>query len=157
MRSDIIEELFRKHYNEALLYVLSLSKDRSISEEIVSDAFFKALETSDEILNFKAWLFTVCRNLYYNEQRRRRRSTELPEEIAGERDALINEIVRREDYRALYHAIELLPAAQSEIITLFYFERLSVKEISGIVGKTADHVKVILFRARENLRKKLEV
>lgn len=158
MKSDVIEELFKKHYNEALLYMLSLSKDCSVAEEIVSEAFFKALETADgEIRSFKSWLFTVCRNLYYNEQRRTRRCEELPEELAGERDALIDEIIRREDYRALYRAIDLLPQTQAEVITLFYFERLSVKEIAGITGKTPDNVKVILCRARESLRKKLEV
>ena len=99
----------------------------------------------------------MCRNLYYNEQRRTRRCEELPEELAGERDALIDEIIRREDYRALYRAIDLLPQTQAEVITLFYFERLSVKEIAGITGKTPDNVKVILCRARESLRKKLEV
>lgn len=99
----------------------------------------------------------MCRNLYYNEQRRTRRCEELPEELAGERDALIDEIIRREDYRALYRAIDLLPQMQAEVITLFYFERLSVKEIAGITGKTPDNVKVILCRARESLRKKLEV
>ena len=51
----------------------------------------------------------------------------------------------------------LLPQTQAEVITLFYFERLSVKEIAGITGKTPDNVKVILCRARESLRKKLEV
>lgn len=158
MKSDLIEALFKKHYNEALLYMLSLCKDRSTAEEIVSEAFFKALETADdEIRNFKSWLLTVCRNLFYNEQRRHRRHEELSDELSDDRDALIDEIVRREDYRALYRAIGLLPQLQAEVITLFYFEDLSVKEISEITGKTADHVKVILFRAREALRKKLEV
>lgn len=158
MKSDAIEALFKKHYNEALLYTLSLCKDRSTAEEIVSDAFFKALETSDgEIRNFKSWLLTVCRNLFYNEQRRHRHHEELSEELSDERDALIDEIIRREDYRALYRAIGLLPQPQAEVITLFYFDGLSVAEISSVTGKTADHVKVILFRAREALRKKLEV
>lgn len=158
MKSDAIEALFKKHYNEALLYMLSLCKDRSTAEEIVSDAFFKALETSDgEIRNFKSWLLTVCRNLFYNEQRRRRHHEELSDELSDERDALIDEIIRRDDYRALYRAIGLLPQIQAEVITLFYFDGLSVAEISSVTGKTADHVKVILFRAREALRKKLEV
>lgn len=158
MKSDAIEALFRKHYNEALLYMLSLCKDKSTAEEMVSEAFFKALETADgEIRNFKSWLLTVCRNLFYNEQRRCRRHEDLSDELSGERDALIDEIIRRDDYRALYRAIGLLPQLQAEVITLFYFEGLSVNEIAEITGKTSDHVKVILFRAREALRKKLEV
>ena len=67
MKNDVIELLFKKHYNEALLYLLSLSNNKALAEEILSDAFYKALNTADDsIRNFKSWLLTICRNLYYN-------------------------------------------------------------------------------------------
>lgn len=153
MKSDIIEELFRQHYNDALLYVLSISKNKTISEDIVSEAFFKALCTSDEVTNFKAWLFTVCRNMYFNESRRYKYRAELTDDMAEERESLIEEIIREDDYRALYRAIGLLPQIQTEVITLFYFEGQSIRDIAFITDKTEDNVKVILYRARENLRK----
>ena len=51
----------------------------------------------------------------------------------------------------------MLSSADSFLLTLFYFEELSLDEISKIVNLRANNVKVKLFRARKNLAKILEV
>ena len=151
--------MFMEHYNPLLLYMLSLSKNRVVSEDIVSEAFFKALMSPDaEIVNFRTWSFRVCRNLYFNHLRKSRRlATPQDESVADGRKAAIDEMIDDERYRALYRAVELLDDVHREAITLFYFEEQSVKQIAEITGKTQDHVKVILFRARKKLKSLLEV
>lgn len=154
MKHDIIEELFQKHYNDALLYSLSLTKNYPLAEEIVSDAFYTALKTADdEIHNFKAWLLKVCRNLFLNSLRKSNRLQELDENVTDQSETALENIIRKEEYRALYHAISLLSPSHKEVITLFYFEDLSVKDIAGVVGKSEAVVKVTLFRGREALKK----
>ena len=154
MKHDIIEELFKKHYNDALLYTLSLSKNHRLAEEIVSDAFFTALKTADgEISNFKAWLLKVCRNLFLNSLRKSRRLQELNDNLADENETIVDSIIRQEEYKALYHAISLLSPAYKEVITLFYFENLSVKDIAAVIDKSETVVKGTLYRAREALKK----
>ena len=157
MKHDELTELFKEHYNPLLLYMLSLSKNRVVSEDIVSEAFFKALMSPDaEIVNFRS--FRVCRNLYFNHLRKSRRlATPQDESVADGRKAAIDEMIDDERYRALYRAVELLDDVHREAITLFYFEEQSVKQIAEITGKTQDHVKVILFRARKKLKSLLEV
>ena len=158
MRADILEQFFAQYYNDALLYSLSLTKNKELAEEIVSTAFFKALHTADgDIRDFKSWLLTVCRNMYYSHHRRQSRHTELQEHLTDDREAVVDQIIKDEEYRALYHAIGLLPKDQNEVITLFYFENLPVKAISAVTGKKETHIKVLLYRARENLRNILEV
>ncbi len=76
MRSDIIDQLFSQYYNEALLYSISLCKNRTVAEDIVSNAFFKALSMSDDsIRDFKPWLLTVCRNEFISICRKESRFT----------------------------------------------------------------------------------
>ena len=158
MNNDAIEELFLKYYNDALLYSLSLTKNYPLAEEIVSDAFFIALKTVDgEVKNFKAWLLKVCRNLFLNQQRKTKRYQELDERVAGESETALEKIIRSDEYRALYHAISLLSSAYKEVITLFYFEGLSIKDIALVTGKSETLVKVTLFRGREALKKFLSV
>ena len=153
MNKNSIEELFGKYYNDALLYSLSLTKNAPLSEEIVSDAFFKALKTADgEVENFKPWLLKVCRNLYLNYLRKHKRLTELSETMADESDSALDKIIREENYRALYRAISLLKPTQKEVITLFYYERLSIKEIASVTDKSESVVKVTLYRAKEKLK-----
>ena len=154
MKNDVVEELFVKYYNDALLYALSLTKNYPLAEEIVSDAFYSALRTADdEVENFKAWLLKVCRNKFLNSLRKSKRIEELDEKIADRRESLLDTIIRKEEYRSLYRAISLLNPSYKEIITLFYFEDLSIREISEIIGKSEIVVKVSLYRAREGLKK----
>ena len=154
MKHDTVNELFLTYYNDALLYTLSLTKNTALAEEIVSDAFYTALKTADtEVHHFKAWLLRVCRNLYLNGLRKSKRLTELTAELADQSETVLERIIRKEEYKALYHAISVLNATYKEIITLFYFEELSVKDIALVTGKSEAAVKVLLFRGREALKK----
>ena len=158
MKSDVVDQLFSQHYNEALLYTISLCKNRTVAEDIVSTAFFKALTMSDDsVRNFKPWLLTVCRNEYFSLCRKESRFTgeEIPEELEDNREELIESIIRKEEYRSLYRAIALLPDAQKEAVTLFYFSGLSVQSISEITGKSETAVQTQLYRARKLLKKAL--
>ncbi len=154
MKHDIIEELFRKYYNDILLYALSLARNSLLAEEIVSETFYTALKTADgEVHNFKAWLLKVCKNLYLNSLRKTKRLQELDENINDKNESALENIIRKEEYRALYRAISLLNPSYREIIVLFYFENLSVKEIALVTNKSESAIKVLLFRGREALKK----
>ena len=102
MKHDELTELFKEHYNPLLLYMLSLSKNRVVSEDIVSEAFFKALMSPDaEIVNFRTWSFRVCRNLYFNHLRKSRRLvTPQDERVADGRKAGIDEMIEDERYKS---------------------------------------------------------
>ena len=76
--------------------------------------------------------------------------------MADDSEELIDQIIRNEEYKALYHAIGHLPKEQNEVVTLFYFENLPIRSICEIMGKKEPAVKVLLYRARKNLRKFLE-
>ena len=58
---------------------------------------------------------------------------------------------------SLWQMVQTLPQDQREAVVLFYYEDLPVKEISQIVGAAPGTVRVRLSRAREQLRKLLEV
>ena len=155
MKQDIVDRLFSEYYNEALLYTISLCRNRTVAEDIVSDAFFKALTMSDDsVRNFKPWLLTVCRNEFISQYRKDSRFTgeEVPDDVADDREEVVESIIRREEYRSLYRAIDLLPDTQKEAIMLFYFSALPVRDIAEVMGKSETNAKVLLCRAREKLK-----
>lgn len=74
MHADALEALYRDHYRAALLYALSLCGDRDLAEDLVSDAFEAALLTLDDSHpSVRYWLLRVCRHLWLDELRRRKR------------------------------------------------------------------------------------
>lgn len=157
MTGEALEALFAEHYNAALLYALSLTKSRHLAEDLVSNAFYKALQGKvREDGSFKSWLLTVVRNGYCSYMRRHRFDTELNEQLSADGETLLENLVRDEEYRALYHALSLLPKAQNEAVTLFYFEELSIREIAGVLKKSESYVKTTLCRARMKLKELLQ-
>lgn len=118
MKPDIVDELFRKYYNDAILYTLSLCRNKEYAEDIVSTAFYKALASEDSIQSFKPWLLTVCRNEYYSQCRKNSKISGdlISEEIADESESAADAIIRTDEYKALYHAIALLKKDHREAI-----------------------------------------
>lgn len=157
MKNDTIEILFKKYYNEAMLYVFSLCHNRALSEDIVSESFYKAFATIDEEKDgFKYWLLKVCRNAYFDYIRKNKRLSVITDDLNSDEESLIDSVIRQEEYRALYKAVSMLKENYREVVRLYYFDGLSVAEIAGITSQSIENVKVQMFRARTKLKEILE-
>ena len=160
MNQDMVDKLFRLYYNEALLYTLSLCHNIHEAEDIVSTAFFKALETADgQIKEFKPWLLAVCRNEFLQNCRKHKHISdeEVDVNLSDDELSAVERIIRQEEYRMLYRAMDSLTPAAREVIELFYFSGLKVQDISAVTGMSESNVKTSLSRSRAKLKKQLEV
>lgn len=157
MKAAAFEQLFKKYYNEAMLYMCSLCHDRHLAEELVEEAFSRALTSIDEQRDtFKYWLFKVSRNCYFDYLRKAKRVAPLDPNISSGEMELAHGIIQKEEYVALYKAIGQLSDSYREAVLLFYFEGMSVSEIADITGQSAENVKVRLFRSRAKLKEIME-
>ena len=156
MKNTAWEKLFKKYYNEALLYVFSFCHNRTLAEDIVQEAYMRAIRSIDEEKDgFKFWLFKVCRNLYFDMLRKNKRIEAIEGDVQSD-DSLVDDVIQKDEYRALYKAMSLLKDSYREVVRLYYFDSMSVKEIASIVGESTDNVKIQLYRARLKLKEILE-
>lgn len=154
-----LEMLYRRHYSAAYLYCLSLCGDGHTAQDIVADAFVKAyLSLPDDVPSFRYWLLRVCKNLWIDMCRKQRRLAEptalefIPDPHTPESRYLENE-----QRRILWAALDGLPPADRELITLHYFAGLPLTEIAPLVGKSYDAVRQRITRLRAKLKHELEV
>jgi RNA polymerase sigma-70 factor (ECF subfamily) len=157
MHSDILDELYRQYYGAALLYVLSLCRDRALAEELVHDAFVKAyLSLPDDAPSFPFWLMKVCRNLWYDYARRQKFLAD--EEPPEQTDATTPEtlLLQKEEAAQLWRAIGRLDTADRELLTLHYFAARPTQELSALLGLSPATARQRLHRARLKLRRILE-
>lgn len=81
-----LEEMYREHARQVYLYLLSLSHDRELSEDLTQETFVKA---SMKIRNFRhestlsSWLCSIARNLYFDVCRKKKRDPE-PTDLLSE-------------------------------------------------------------------------
>ena len=145
MDNDIFDTLYRRYYAPALLYAQSLCRSRHLAEDMVQEAFCRAwLSLPDDVASFRGWLFRVLRNLLIDHQRRQKHlSADDPPEQA-------------DTHTALYRALERLPDADRELLTLHCFARLTAAELADTLHMTPAAVRQRLHRARTRLRQNME-
>jgi RNA polymerase sigma-70 factor (ECF subfamily) len=141
-------------------YARSLSRDPAAAEELVQEAYRRALDASRKPAplteeSTRAWLFTILRNLWHNELRHRNRwpgSSTMLNEISVNPEPLEAQITRKLLQSEVRHAIDMLPEPHREVILLRDIEGLCYAEIARVLGCPTGTVMSRLARAREALR-----
>lgn len=127
------------------------------AEDAVQEVFFRLYRQKDEPNgdSLRFWLIRVtvnyCRDILRSPWRKRRVSmTELAEQQTGP-------IFDRMEQRELFDTVMTLPEKYRTVLYLFYYEELSIREISDLLKLSQSAVTTQLARARAKLKEKLEV
>jgi RNA polymerase sigma factor (sigma-70 family) len=151
--------LFERHHVGLFRYLLQLSRNRALSEDLVQDVFFRVLKyaaTYDPALAFRVWLYRMGRNAYFDSIHKRR--AELTGVDLGEVRSSEPEpdemLARKQDTLFLQEALQRLPDDKREVLVLSRFHNLRYEDIAGILKCEIGTVKVRVFRALKELREK---
>ena len=135
-------------------FAFSLTYDFDRSDDLVQDTLVKAWIKADSFArgtNLTAWLFTILRNLFYSEQRKRKREVEDADgALAGKLASLPEQEVRVElaEFQA---ALDRLPDTQREALILVGAQSFTYEEAAEICGVAVGTVKSRVSRARSRL------
>lgn len=160
MDGRLLAELYDKYREEILLYVYSLCHSMEAAEDITQEVFVKAiLSLSDHHGNFRAWLYTVARNLTYNQTRKYVNKAKAVEELMHgptvEPD-ISEKVVLKEQYKELYEAIGKLNENYREILIMQYFSNMQLKEVAEVLGISHGNARILAHRARNKLKEIME-
>ena len=125
------------------------------AEDAVQEAICTAFERRDslrELEKFRPWLLRILANKCYDTCRRRRPTVDL-EDVADYLPAKDQDHTER---LTLWQAVMSLSGDLRAAVTLFYYDGLSIREISGVLGISEAAVKARLSRGRAKLRRLLE-
>lgn len=159
MKKRALEIVYEKYSHEVYLYAFSLCKDHYLAQDLVSDTFFKALlSINDDNIKIKYWLFRVCKNLWLDNLKYRKHFSNNPLDIfqIPTEDNTLSKLIIDEEKRYLYMAILKLPPSSMEVVILFYFCNMSLKDIAENLNMSPGAARTLLFRARQKLKTLLE-
>ena len=162
-RADF-EALYQRHSREvwALAYARWMNADTAM--DIAQETFlrlWKQLEAGEEILNPRAWLLRVARNLAEDHAKSafRRNGTHPPQTMNGvaAHDPLpLESLEREETFAQLRDVLEQMPKADREILTLRYALDYNTGDIAELLNINATAVHMRLSRARQRLAERLK-
>jgi RNA polymerase sigma-70 factor (ECF subfamily) len=165
-----LRELIEKHQGAVYGTIAKMLGDPIEAQDLAQQVFvrvYRAAASYRATAQFKTWMFTIVRNLVFNEHRRRSRAFFVPLH-APEQDAdgQISGIdppdrttrtpqenaLQAEMMAAIDRAILALPEQQRLAIVLRRYDEFSYEEIAHILKASVPATKSLLFRAREALR-----
>lgn len=149
------------HYKDLVFSLaLKLLKNREEAEEVAQDAFikvFKSLNSFKGDSKFSTWIYRITYNTCLDrikKNKRYQKDVPIDEFIFNKLDTIDNALdnmIAEERYTLIKNCINKLPETDAAILTLFYFEELTLIEIGDIISLEVNTVKVKLFRARKKL------
>lgn len=163
------EELVEIHQGAVIGTVAKMLGSANEAEDIAQQVFvriWKSAARYEPQAKFTTWMFTITRNLVFNEVRRRQRK---PTVSADEREEESNQVVEDNDTirpdqevlhseleKAVDEAIHALPEKQRMAVIMRRYEELPYEEIGKILKLSVPAVKSLLFRARTQLKENLQ-
>jgi RNA polymerase sigma factor (sigma-70 family) len=149
-----------RYKSRVYTFTLRMVRVPEDAEEIAHDAFVKAFAALSSFkfqCKFSTWLYRIAYNESISFIRKKKLATvsidgnpghgyEKPDSIN-----ILKELGEREKENWVKNAVERLPEDERSIVTLYYYQECSVKEISEITGSSLSNVKIKLFRARKRL------
>ncbi len=141
-------------------FAISLSGNVDRADDLVQETLLRALVNIDSFepgTNLSAWLFTILRNLFRSEYRKRRREVEDGDGTYAESLKSQPEQEARVEFREFRTALAKLPSDQREALILVGASGFSYEEAAGICGCAVGTIKSRVNRARTRLAELMSI
>jgi len=170
--TEAFRELIEAHQYRVIGTIARMLSDETEAEDLAQQVFIRVWRSApryEPTAKFTTWLYTITRNLVFNELRRRKRHATQPlVDGNNEEDrppfqvadhtakAPDTTVLDAEMQEAIQQAIDELPESQRMAVILRRYDNVSYEEIGEILKLSVPAVKSVLFRARTELREKLK-
>lgn len=164
VRHADFEALYQRHNREVWASAFARRMDSHAALDIMQEAFarlWQQWEDGTEILNPRAWLLRVARNLAedYAKSAFRRNGTHPPQTMNGVRShepMPVEMLERQETFGQLRAVLQELSTSDREILTYKYALEYPTEQIAELLGINATAVHMRLSRARQRLAERLK-
>jgi len=158
-RVEKLAILFERHHIMLYNFFLRLTGNRSLSEDLVQDVFFRILKYRRTYLGqskFSVWMYQIARHAHVDHLRKWKQEVALDEQYegipapdSGPGGRLEAEI----DIELLKKALDRLPLKKREILLLSRFQEMKYREIAELLGCSIGAIKTSVHRAVKDLGK----
>ena len=156
-----MQALYARYSVRIYRFVLRLTNDRSLAEDIASEVFidvWRGAEGFKVKSQVSTWMLAIARHKALSALRRRsdERLDENATAIADPADDAETTVDKRDRSALVQHCLSQLSALHREVLDLVYYHEKSVDEVAEIVGAPVNTVKTRMFYARKRMQTLLE-
>lgn len=146
--------LFDRHHAALFRYFYRLTGNRTASEDLTQDVFFRMLRSSETWrteARFANWMYRIARNSFIDQNRKQKWETEMSPEFDTPAPPTPG-LEQLEEHELVRRALAELPPEKRELLVLSRYQGMKYDQIGALLGVETATVKVRVFRAVQQLR-----
>ena len=156
-----IQEVYEQYFTVVYRYLLSLSHNTHIAEELTQETFFKALKKVDDFrgdCDLRVWLCQISKNTYYDYLKKNKKYA--PESQDEKKESFPSDLLQnfsdKETALQVHKVLHRLSEPYKEVFSLRVFGELSFGTISSLFDKSESWARVTYHRACKKIREELD-
>ena len=157
--ADVMEKIYLEYKEKVFRYVRGKVRNLADAEDVTSEIFWRvqtALDSyNEEKATLSTWIYTITHNTvcnYYREQSRRALSLDENALCSDTDDGVVAEIENEILKESLAIALETLSEREQDVIVLYYYHKIPLRDIAIKMGITYTNAKFIKHQAIGKLR-----
>ena len=157
-KTDVMEKIYLEYREKVFRYVRGKVASTADAEDVTSEIFWRVLSSLDsydeEKSTLSTWIYTITHNTVCNYYRERsKRALSLDENaLYSDADGVMAEIENEILKENLAIALETLTEREQDIIVLYYYHEIPLRDIARKMGVTYTNAKFIKHQAISKLR-----
>lgn len=152
---DRMSILFERYHIKIFNFLLKMTRDRDISQDITQEVFYKAIKyrSSYKRGKFSSWIYTIARNIFADHYQSQKNKEDRFENIEYKIEQKEQDTIEiKETNEELYKALNKLNKSDKELVIMNRYQGIKYQEIAEITGSTAGAVKTKIHRAIHKLK-----
>lgn len=158
-----MEEIYKEYSKYVFNYLLSLTNNVEIAEELMQETFYSAIKNIYKFRNessLKTWLYKIAKNKWLDYYKKVKKVEEINIDKISEKflllDSFEDNCANRDELIDIYKKIHKLDEKTKEVIYLRIKCEFSFKEIGNIIGKTEEWARITYYRAKMKIKEEIE-
>lgn len=158
-----MEEIYKEYSKYVFNYLLSLTNNAEIAEELMQETFYSAIKNIHKFQNnssLKTWLYKIAKNKLIDYCKKNKKIKEIDIDKVDVKFLITNSLDEsyedRDELINLYKKIHRLDEKSKEVIYLRVKCEFNFREIGTIMGKSEEWTRITFYRAKIKLKEELK-
>ena len=156
---ELSEQLYETYYMKVYSFVMTLAKNKVLSEEITQEVFYRSF-TAEKTFRGESemftWLCAIAKNLFYDEMRRQSKQLrELAQDLPDPQNDPATAMANADESFRIHLVLHELEEPYKEVFELRCFGELSFRQIGTVFRKTESWARVTYHRAKLKIQERI--
>ena len=154
-------EIMELYSDSLVAFINGFVHNESTAEDLMQDTYLELIIKENSFKGesqFKTWLFRIARNKAIDHIRKHRRIIPVDDSFVFLPDfqSVEKSTEDSERRKAVFSAMSAIKPLYAQVLYLSFYEDMSNAEIASILGKSKRQVEMLIYRAKDSLKKALE-